>query len=754
MRAVAFVFAATSFVSAFLLFQVQLIVSKYILPWFGGSAAVWTTSMLVFQVLLLAGYCYSHLLSQRLSSRAQTRLHLGLLGASLLLVLALSLWWPSAITPGASWKPASTANPALRVTGILLVAAGLPFFVLSTTGPLLQKWFAQYGNDARTYRLYSVSNLGSLLGLLSFPFLLEPSLAISTQGKLWALLFAAFVLACAWCAWRSGNSTGNAGVEEELDSAQYVTTTVGVRILWFLLPACASALLLSTTNLLCQEITSIPLLWVLPLALYLLSFILCFDHPRWYRRGIFHPLFALGLFATVAVIHFVQVTSEVLLLPILLFVTCMICHGELVRLKPKVSKLTSFYLAISSGGALGGVFVALIAPRIFHFFIEFQISLAVSIVLLLWCLLRDRQSWYHRIGLSWTAALVAGIFAAVYAGSFWLPQLSTLLDKWKFYAVALVISTLVLLGAYMQRPTLRPEGGGFRAGHVLIGLLTILALAGLYETAIPHQSLVLSKRNFYGALRVYELPRGGKILMHGQTVHGAQLDPPNQHVPMVYYGPDSGVGILLQNHPKRGRGESLRVGVVGMGAGTLAAYGRPGDIIRFYEINPDVVELTAGSTPVFTYIRDSQAQVETELGDARLLLERELENREPQGFDVLVLDAFSGDAVPVHLLTKEAFATYWKHVNAENGVIAIHVSSRHINLMPVLEGIARQYQTPMLARFVYTEYPFMNNLWVILARRPEDLQVRGLVAYPPPLPTNVAPRLWTDDYSDIFRLLY
>ena len=755
LRTVALIFAFTSFLSAFLLFQVQLIVSKHILPWFGGSAAVWTTSMLVFQSLLLVGYVYSHLVSERLSPRSQSNLHLGVLAAAFVLVLALSLLWPSAITPGAGWKTLSSTSPVRDVAVILLLAAGLPFFVLSTTGPLLQHWFSRQGGDARTYRLYSVSNLGSLLGLLTFPFLLEPTLRMPTQGRLWTVLFAAFVAGSTWCAWRARHGNGAVAPQAVAPDSAQRQTTVTVRVLWFLLATCASAQLLATTNLLCQEIMSIPLLWVLPLSLYLLSFILCFDHPRWYRREIFHPLFALLLFALCGTIHFALRTPNVVIMPILLFVACMICHGELVRLKPAVQRLTSFYLAVAAGGALGGIFVAIIAPRIFRYFTEFQLSLAASVVFLLWCLFLDKSSWFYRMGFWLPAGVAVGSIAAAFIAGTLIPSLANLLVYVRFYPLALLLGTLVLIGAYMQRVTGAERISRFRAGQVLVLLLAVLSLVVLYQTARPESGLYWGKRNFYGALRVYELAQGGKALFHGQTLHGAQLNPPNNRLPMAYYGPNSGIGILLQNHPGRSSGSGrLRIGIVGLGAGTLAAYGSPGDYFRYYEINPDVIDLSAGAQPVFTYVRDSQAEVETELGDARLLLEREAAGGATQNFDVLVLDAFSGDAVPVHLLTTEAFDTYWKHVNPEHGIIAIHVSSRHINLMPVLEGIAEHDHATMLARFVEDGYPFLDNLWVFLARHPEDLQVRGLLPNPSPIPNTVPPRVWTDDYSDILRLLY
>ncbi len=753
LRTLAFAFGSVLFLSALLLFQVQLIIGKYILPWFGGSAAVWTTSMLVFQILLLGGYVYSHLVSERLSRRAQSNLHLGLLSAACLLVLTLSLLWPSAITPSPSWKPLNTANPVWGVTLILLLSIGLPFFVLSTTGPLLQHWFARQGGSTRTYRFYAVSNLGSLLGLLTFPFLLEPTLHMTKQGRIWAFLFSLFAVGCGWCAWRARHGTDyeTSLLSENAPSPSH--TTPIARALWVLLPACASALLLATTNLLCQEITSIPLLWVLPLALYLLSFILCFDHPRWYRREIFHPLLLLGILALYLAMHFSLATPEIVLVPLLLFVACMICHGELVRLKPAVQRLTSFYLAISAGGALGGIFVAIVAPLLFRFFTEYEVALAACVILLLCCLFLDADSWIYRMSFWLTAGIALGIVAAPYAAGKWIPELPQMLDTLRFYPLAILIGGLVLPGAFLQKSPAKPGKRTFCAGQVLVAFVAALSLVALYLIAQPTGALYLGKRNFYGALRVYQLQAGGKLLEHGRTRHGLQLDPPYDRTPLAYYGTNSGIGILLKNHPKRSPGNSgLRVGVVGMGAGTLAAYGLPGDYFRFYEINPDVIDLSGGAQPVFTYVRDSQAKVDIELGDARLLLESEAARGEVQNFDVLVLDAFSGDAIPVHLLTIEAFDTYWKHLNQEHGVIAIHISSNHVDLMPVIEGTAEHYKAYTLLRIVDGELPYMPSAWVILARHREDLQVNGLVATPGS-PSNLSPRVWTDDYSDIIRLL-
>lgn len=748
------VFACTTFLSAALLFQVQLIISKYILPWFGGSAAVWTTSLLVFQLLLLGGYLYSHLISERLSRRAQSNLHLGILATACGLIAWLSLRWPSAITPGANWEPQSTAAPILHLVAILLISTGLPFFVLSTTGPLLQRWFSDQGGDARTYRLYAVSNVGSLLGLLTFPFLLEPMLPMTTQGRLWAVLFLAFAGGCAWCAWMGRNSSREVPHENPSVFSNAVEATSAVRVLWLLLPACASALLLATTNLLCQQITSVPLLWVLPLALYLLSFIFCFDHPRWYRREIFQPLCVLGTLTFWASTQFRMMSAEIVVLPILLFAACMVCHGELTRLKPAPRLLTLFYLFVSIGGALGGIFVAILAPQLFETFTEFQLSVGACLALALGCLLRDRSSWIYRMGFRLSALTAGGFVAAAFVAGLWAPELERYLIRVKFYPLALLGSAVVLVGTFLERTPKPLERRSFRIGQTLVVVLIALCFGGLYKTLATNASFVLAKRNFYGSLRVFNLPQGGRALYHGQTLHGAQLNPPNDRLPTAYYGPESGIGILLRNLPRSHYPhDDLRVGVVGLGAGTLAAYGLPGDYIRYYEINPDVVALSSGKHAVFTYIRDSRAKVDVELGDARLLLQREWDRGQRQNFDVLVLDAFSGDAIPVHLLTAQAFDLYWNQVNSADGIIAVHASSSHIDLLPVLRGIAERDHARMLVRAQVANFPYMPNVWVFLARNPRALDVAGLFPVQPALGKR-PPRVWTDNYSDIISLIY
>lgn len=745
-------FVLTSFLSAFLLFQVELIVSKYILPWFGGSAAVWSTSLLIFQLLLLGGYIYSHLLTAKLSSSAQSRLHVVVLACAAVLVITLQIAWPAAILPAASWKPEFSANPVFWVGKIIVVACGLPFFVLATTGPLLQKWYAQFGTGPKTYKLYSISNLGSLLGLLTFPFVFEPILRLKTQGLVWSVLFLGFAIGAAICALLTPESCEQ---EEDLssDSAGSVRPTTPIYLLWFLLPACASALLLATTNLLCQEVTSVPLLWVLPLSIYLLTFILSFDHPRWYQRGVFHLGFALGVFVICGALIYEKGFVQLLNLPVLLFFACMICHGELVLIKPPVQKLTAFYLTIAAGGAAGGIFVALIAPQLFNFFTEFQLALGACVVLVLACVYLDSNSWFYASGFLQPLAIGVGAIAAAFIAAQSWPEVAALFRSINFYPIATLIVFLIVLGAYTLPGTVSASVRGFRFIQVLAVVLAILSLVVLIRSTKPLSGLFFSARNFYGAIRVFNVPRG-KMLMHGRTIHGGQFEAPFDREPATYYGRQSGIGAVMMNHPRRQVGNgNLRAEMVGLGSGSLAAYGHPGDYFRYYEINPKVASLSEGTNPVFTYIRDSSARVEVLLGDARILMERETFSGDDQKYDVLVVDAFSGDAIPVHLLTSEAFGTYWQHLNPNDGVIAVHISSRHVNLLPVVLGAAGHFRAESLIYYQEGRGPFLSNCWVLLSRNAGVLASLGLQQNLPPGIESIKPRLWTDDYSDIVTLL-
>ncbi len=395
-------FGITIFLSAFLLFWVQLLLGKFILPWFGGAAAVWTTCMLFFQVLLLGGYAYAHFLNSRLNSRAQAWLHSAVVFSSLLLLACLAFAWNSPITPGSGWRPHGADHPVIQIVTLLTASVGLPFFVLSSTGPLLQAWYWKVHEGGSPYRLYALSNLGSFLSLLAFPVLLEPGLTLKSQAWLWSLAYFAFAMICIYNAWRGVAKTPEAQSAQEAmpaESASEMRPGKGRYLLWASLSACASILFLATTNQICQDIGIVPLLWIVPLGIYLFSFVICFEHERWYSRGWFHFAFGLAMWAACFVLHdgaLGSIFAQIGIYLFVLFVSCMVCNGELARSKPQPRLLTSFYLTMAAGGAIGGIFVALVAPHIFKGFWEYQMGLWMAALLLLIILIRDKESWLYR----------------------------------------------------------------------------------------------------------------------------------------------------------------------------------------------------------------------------------------------------------------------------------------------------------------------------------------------------------------------
>ncbi len=685
-------YALTIFAGAFLLFQVEPLVARLLLPWFGGSAAVWTLCMLFFQVMLLLGYLYAHACVQYLPSQAQRVIHGALLFGSLLAL-------PVALRE--SWKPTGAEEPAFKILGLLTVTIGLPFFLLSTTGPLLQAWYAARGTagpspdpkqpaSASPYRLYAVSNLGSMLALLSYPVAVEPNLSLRQQSLGWSGGYMAYVVLCAWMALRLPDSRRSAarpgGVAAALPAEK-----PGARLFlsWIALAACASTLLLAVTNHLSQDVAAIPFLWILPLALYLLTFILCFAGRRWpWRRW----YLAAPIAAICGMVYLlsapVEQVSVKLAIPVFaggLFLCCLVCHGQLASLRPHPRYLTAFYLMISVGGALGGLFVGLIAPRIFSGYAELPISLT---------------------------------------------------------AAALVVS---LVGApHCEKRRWDP------ACIVMVGLTVALGFFLLRQEIIDRDDYRVVTRNFYGVLRVSDSgeptePDATRALSNGAIIHGEQyLDPKRQMQPTTYYGRDSGIGLAIR--ARQGRGAET-VGVIGLGAGTLASYGRPGDRYRFYDINPLVVRLARQE---FSFLRGSRAGVAVVLGDARLSLARE----PGQGFDVLAVDAFSGDAIPVHLLTREAFALYFRLLK-KDGLVAVHVSNRYLDLKPVVAAAARAFGKVALA--VDSDGDDADDTydasWVLVAmpdalRRSPLLKNAGerLVLRP-------GLRLWTDDYSSLWPIV-
>jgi hypothetical protein len=702
-----FAFAGTILLSAFLLFQVQPLISKFILPWFGGCPAVWTTCMLFFQIILFAGYSYAHLAGSRLTLRGQAIVQIVLLAVAVALL---------PIIPSASWKPTGSDAPTWRILMLLAATVGLPYFVLSTTSPLLQVWFSRSYPGRSPYRLYALSNFGSLAALLSYPFVFEPAFDLNRQSWLWSGAFAVYAIVCGGSAvwlWRCGKRLPAA--TESGPSGDANAAAVGVswvrRALWVFLPACASLMLLATTNHVCQDVAVVPFLWVVPLALYLLSFIICFDHQRWYVRG-FWAILAVVAIITVGgtgnilagldrIIEVLGIRSqsdisldyvqELVLYFSAMFFICMVCHGELVKLRPDPRHLTEYYLCISAGGALGGVFVSLVAPVIFTTFFEWKLGLVLSYIV----------------------AMVAVIITV------------------RRYAVVLFSTSAVGV-----------------AGLVLLCY---------FQSSGESQLVVQRARNFYGVVSVLEYHRDKPdhqySMRHGAIKHGEQNvapnDPEKRRIPLTYYGYTSGVGRAMEYLQKER--PAMRVGVVGLGVGTMAGYARPNDDYRIYEINP-IVSRFSDEGEYFTYLTDARrrgAKVEVILGDGRLSLERE----SPQQFDLLVLDAFSGDSIPAHLLTREAMEIYRKHM-APGGVIAVHITNSYLYLAPVVRGLAKEAR--LGATRIYTardnDQDLLRNDWMLLT---EDEKL--LAAFPAEPPKDEKDDfeipLWTDHYNNLFKIL-
>jgi hypothetical protein len=672
-RVPALLFAATILLSAFLLFQVQPLIAKLILPWFGGSAAVWTSCMLFFQMALLAGYAYAHWLNRQTGAR-QTWVHLSLLALSF-----LSL----PILPSAWWKPQGVEDPLLRILGLLAATVGLPYFLLASTSPLLQSWYSRSNGGAMPYRFFALSNAGSMLGLLTYPVLVEPYLTSGQQAWMWTISYLAFVLVCATVAWRSRQDRAG---ETVLDSPAAAPTAVD-RLVWMGLAACASALLLAVTNHLTQNIAAIPFLWVLPLSLYLLSFILCFDSDRWYRRWLFTRLAAVYLAALAWAISGDSTISEIRLALAFfctaLFVLFMVCHGELARRRPAPAYLTSFYLMVSVGGATGGLLIGLAAPYLLNGLYDLPIVVSLTAFLLVYLLWRERgksEETAPFLDAPYDRVVIAGLTIAMVL--FIMVRLLVVKSP-RFLSAKYDAPVLLGIAGLLAIYVFWRGRGSINEGFVMFAVAAGLAIgiAGFLARDTYNSvsdSRVLA-RNFYGALRVYDQESDGsmgpvRILRHGTIDHGEQfLLPQNERFKTTYYAEKSGVGLAIQKLQMSG---PMNVGVIGLGAGTIAAYGRPIDRYTFYDINPLVLDIARRQ---FRYLRSCMARNEVILGDARLSLERETSKQ----FDVLAVDAFSGDAIPVHLLTRQAFALYWRHLKPD-GVLAVHVSNKYLSLAPVV----------------------------------------------------------------------
>jgi spermidine synthase len=670
-------YGLTIFVSAFLLFQVQPMIAKMILPWFGGAASVWITCMLFFQLVLLAGYIYAHWMINFLRPGGQIFVHILFIGLSLLLL---------PVTPNQNLKIMSNIDPILHLLILLLGSVGLPYFLLSTTSPLLQSWYARTYQKAIPYRLFALSNLSSLLGLLAYPFFIEPYLTLSQQSYVWSWSYALFALTCiitAALGFKHRHVRGHHSHGEISEPDRHACPpTSRDNLVWFLLSTCSSVLLLSTTNYLTQNVASIPFLWILPLALYLFSFTLCFDRSGWYRRSWYVWIIAIAVGGMAYFItawgHNYDVMVTVPLFCAGLFLCCMFCHGELAARKPAPGYLTGFYLMISVGGAAGGVLVSIIVPKVLSGPFELALSLNACAFLL--------------FAMNFRKKMLTDIVCSV-------------------LIIGALGSTIYYIDSFTEK------------AHLLV-------------------------RDFYGSLKVDINNKGEyneyRTLVHGTITHGIQFTAPerrNGHY--SYYSELSGVGMAmnsLQHGPRN-------VGIIGLGVGSISTFAREGDTFRFYEIDP-LVEKVARRE--FTYLSDCRGKVDVLIGDGRLLLEQDTK----QKFDLLVVDAFSSDSIPVHLLTVEALELYFSRLKPD-GILALHISNRHLKLQPVVE-LAR-IELNKQAILIFNSGDYDNQIyrtdWVLLTSGRNLLNIPEIKAAASELEPMPGLRLWTDNYSNLIQIL-
>jgi hypothetical protein len=667
-----FLFASVVFLASFLLFLVEPIAARQLLPTLGGSATVWITCLVFFQTALLLGYLYAHCLARRPS----LIVHLSLLS---LAVAAAILWVLRSLL-----MENGAAHPILTVFSALSLSIGLPFLVLSSTSPLLQVWWARVETGKIPYRLYALSNVASLLALALYPSVIEPHFTLHAQRLAWCCGFAIFAILSTLLAVKTRSSTA---ARQAIDDELSVPRSPHMhKLLWVLLPMGAAMQLCAVTSYITANLAAIPLLWILPLAVYLLTLILAFQ---------FHVRLPWGIIARFMVVmlgalaYALTKTNggwplwlSILFFLVELFFACIFCHSAATELRPqRASEATLFYLLFAAGGALGSFLMGIAAPLAFTFNLDLPITFLVTALLAL--AVNWRGPWSQR--LLWVVASAA-----------------------------------------------------------------MLVLVFLVRHAYKHNTVV-AVRNFYASLRVTQDPfsyPGATVstLMNGSIRHGTQIFGSNElrHTPTTYYASDSGVGLAVRFCCGS---RTRNIGVIGLGAGTLAAYGRPGDHIRFYDINPAVPAIAQNT---FTYIRDSAAQIQIVEGDARTSLARE----SPQHFDVLVVDAFSGDAIPIHLLTTETLALYRRHLNP-HGILAFHISNRNVDLSPAIALLAAS--AGMQARRVSidsTRQPGeYASTWMLVTADPDFFaqpELSAVVRLPEPEPRL---KVWTDDYSALLPLI-
>lgn len=682
-------FSASIFLSAFLLFIIQPLLAKTLLPLFGGSPAVWLSNLVFYQGALLIGYGYAYFVTKLPRLSWQAILHLGLLVLSLFIL---------PITPATGLAELTWWQP-LTVFAVLGTTLLLPVVVLSATSPLLQYWYYHSYQSDFPYRYYALSNFGSLLGLFAFPLLLEPFFGLKIQLTWWSVGYGLFFITCGTCAGLMLKR------KEPIEKDPKTASSISLSTLfcWLLLTAMSCALLLTTTQVMLQNVIGLPLLWVIPLALYLISFIVVFYQPQFYVRSVWAVLF-LCLTAAIFYLpthHQLTLLVQVLAFMLLLFSGCMICHGELYRLKPHKQHLTFYYLMIALGGVLGGIFVNLISPLIFN-------------------------EWWDFYG------IIFGIF---------------------LYLICVPISHAAF--PEKNEPTVLGRLIFPISMFVFVGLVALLVRT-MKET---HRDIVYMHRNFLGTFEVAEKYHNDedylRILRNGNILHGQQYMKDGQrNVATTYYNQKSGVGLAVDflRQQNINSSQPLRIGAIGLGTGTIAALAHKGDTVRFYELDPDI-EKTAKD--YFYFLTDARANIEVVIGDGRLSLMKEWQKNGSGQFDIIAIDAFNGDAIPLHLLTKEAFDIYLNHLK-DNGILAFHISSRYLDLFPPLQALASQFHlNAYLARHNpdQTQDRWLSNSeWLLISRQPQIglfLFQRGAITFRQARMQDV----WTDDFNYLLPII-
>jgi hypothetical protein len=761
-------YAVTIFGSAFLLFQVQPLISKFILPWFGGSPAVWTAAMLFFQSALCAGYAYAHISTRFLSARGQFYTHVALLVIAAVVTLA------TRIMPAEALKPTGNEDsPLLLILLLLTTTVGLPYFVLSSTGPLLQKWFSDAFQGVSPYRLFALSNVGSLVALVSYPFFFEVQFDSRQQATMWTYGFVLFAALCAYCAWWTfqaiaGRETG--GAAAAVPSKQGEASPAPswrLWLTWIALPALASVFFLAITNEVCQNIATVPLLWVIPLSLYLFSFIVAFDSPRWYSRTLYcgAAIVLLGVMSNYDPVTetvdaclnwlagygdedpkrfrlYYSTDLQYSLYFVALFVVCAICHCEMARLRPSPKYLTAYFMTMSIGGAIGGVLVNLLCPYIFKTFFEFSLSMIVGVVLAMALLLLPKVNEQGKPVL----------------------QLDRLVTWDEIRGAIGLIGGLIAVGAMIfsiaenwqdDKPTWK-SGTVYRARN-FYGLVSVQHRA---RFKVENSSEGQSEES---ANRIPD-PDVHFTFVSGHVKHGRQYALPDQRqrIDTSYYGgPGSGCRLTMDYATKR---PDCKVGMIGLGIGTVAGYLGQGQSMRAYDINPEVKKI-AQNTEWFTYLSDAEkrgAKIDIVLGDARLQLENDLK-KGPLELDVLILDAFSGDAIPTHLLTDEAFAVYKQHMKPD-GIICVNITNTYLNLYPVVRELAKKHgyqwtrvyddgivdESPLLYR---SYWMMLTNDEAFLKQTPSDIADMDKGPRHQKFKRDAEVPLWTDRYSNLWQIM-